>query len=267
MMSADRPGPPLGATFGERELVQRGRLASVIMLMVLCLWLASTPVGLATSNAGHIWVVFAVGLVGIGLALLLNRKGWVTATGLLLIVMVDIGFAFFAWRSGNSLDARAGTFTLLVASEILAAALLNPYAVFFIAATNAALMVGVLYLPGATDASMAELGSSVAIYRAVVVPIILQLLVALVAFLWARSTSNAIRRADRAEDLTTARATIERQAQERMSYTYALDEGNQRVEATIVRFLNGDASARCRIPLGHPMRAGTHVDMLLSRVE
>jgi hypothetical protein len=68
-------------------------------------------------------------------------------------------------------------------------------------------------------------------------PIALQIIIAVVAYLWVRGTDDAIRRADRAEEL----AALEHQMAEQK---HQLDIGIQQLLQTHVRAANGDFTAR-----------------------
>jgi hypothetical protein len=100
-------------------------------------------------------------------------------------------------------------------------------------------------------------GDSIAYAR----PILIQIVGALLLFLWARSTDQAIRRADRAEEIAALEHTLADQKRQ-------LDIGIQQILQTHVRAANGDYTARA--PLGQDnilWQIASSLNNLLSRLQ
>jgi hypothetical protein len=85
-------------------------------------------------------------------------------------------------------------------------------------------------------ASIGQYGVAALIDR----PIALQIIVAVVAFLWVRGTDEAIRRADRAEELAALEHAVAEQRRQ-------LEVGAQQILETHVRVANGDFAARAPV--------------------
>jgi hypothetical protein len=127
-------------------------------------------------------------------------------------------------------------FYLLAGSVLVAASVLAPWWVFVVAVINSALIDASIVLLPHTPALAQVLASNNAqqVYAG---PIVMQGIVALVAYLWASSVHSALRRADRAEEI----AELERREAQRRA---ELEEGVQDLLAVHVRMANGDFNVR-----------------------
>jgi hypothetical protein len=104
-------------------------------------------------------------------------------------------------------------------------------------------------------------GGTLAIVALLSRPIALQIIIAVVAFLWVRGTDQAIRRADRAEEIAALEHTLADQKRQ-------LDIGIQQILQTHVRAANGDYTARA--PLGQDnilWQIASSLNNLLSRLQ
>ncbi len=234
------PRDPLAsAAFADRERARRGRLASVLLLALFAVLLGALWQYLIVDDdhpAMKVVLVVALGLAA--LAGMLNRRGSVAAAGLLLVVLADLPLAAVpATALGGRLDVLAlESFYLLAGSVLVAASLLAPWSVFLVALVNAGLMFATIYALPHTPALDQLLASNNA-QQALIGPVLMQVIVAVVAFLWARSTLSALRRADRAEEI----AALERREIER---TAELEEGVQQLLATHIQLANGNFGVR-----------------------
>src|SRR5579885_638411 len=66
--------PPPGATFAQRDLVRRGRIASAIMLFLACVLALVAPIGVLGPNKQIFFTALTVWVV-IGVCIPLNRTG------------------------------------------------------------------------------------------------------------------------------------------------------------------------------------------------
>jgi hypothetical protein len=250
----DRPS----RTSHEREIARRSALTSWIILGLLIVVLVLVPGGLAAPAT-----LAALGGVAVGLLLIaiLNRMGQVLAAGLLLIGILNaaILYAVAGVQTGLSL-IYLPAFDLFVITVVVAASVLPRGATFLIAALNCGLIVGDFMLqPHAADLQQAvgQFGAVGVLDR----PIALQIIVAVVAYLWARGTDFAHRRADRAEEIAALEHTLADQKRQ-------LDIGIQQILQTHVRAANGDYSARA--PLGQDnllWQIASSLNNLLSRLQ
>jgi hypothetical protein len=213
---------------------------SVFLLVFLVVELGGLYQYLIVDNDHPTMVaVLEVGLVSVALAGLLNRLGRVAFAGALLVAVADLLplAGVHATSFGGRLDVlHLGTFYLLAGSEIVAASVLAPWSVFPVALANSALADATIALMPHTPALASVLASNNAqqVYAG---PLVMQLIVALVAYLWARSTLLALQRADRAEELTA----LEQRELER---TRELEEGVHQLLAIHVQLANGNFAVR-----------------------
>ena len=227
------PEPPASASFTERDLQRRARLASALILGFTLIGLALAPFELHSASS---LVVGAVALLAFAGLVWLNRSGQVNAVGALMLA-VSYGALGFAAAPGGWLNAGSPlTLDLLVVTELITVTILPPVSVLVVAAINCVAILAVItLLPH--DASFAALVAKNAGSALIARALALQLLVAVVAYLWARSALRALRRADRAEEI----AILERREIER---TREIEEGVRQLQATLVQLANGDFSAR-----------------------
>jgi hypothetical protein len=116
---------------------------------------------------------------------------------------------------------------------------------FFCVAHCVFILLDYYFLPHTADLNALVVlwkGDSIAYAR----PILIQIVGALLLFLWARSTDQAIRRADRAEEIAALEHTLADQKRQ-------LDIGIQQILQTHVRAANGDYTARAPL-VGHLRR-------------
>jgi hypothetical protein len=90
-------------------------------------------------------------------------------------------------------------------------------------------------------------------------PLLMQVVVALVAYFWARSVFNALKRADRAEEI----AALERREVER---THELEQGVRELLDVHVQLANGDFQVRAQ-PIRNPLlwQIGSSLNTLIAR--
>lgn len=245
-------------TVEERDLARRSRLASWVILGLLVTDVVLVPGGIAVKTT---LAAVIAGFIGLLIAALLNRQGHVSAAGTVIVLVISCAFIYvMAYLPGGLSLVYLPTFDLLVISTVVAASVLPRVWVFGVAALNIGLVVGDFVLqPHAPDVARAV--HTYGAVSLVVRPIALQIIVAAVAYLWVRGTGDAIRRADRAEELADLEHTIADQKRQ-------LDVGIQQILQTHVRAANGDFSARA--PLGQEnilWQIAASLNNLLSRLQ
>src|SRR5207245_1463190 len=136
-----------------------------------------------------------LGLLICGVAMLFNRGGRATVSSILLIVVIDLGCGLMLLTSPNGLDvANLPVFDVLIVSELIAVSLLPAVSVFPVALVNMLFIIGDIIFQPHTPALNVLLSSSMA-YDAVAQPIGLQIIVAVVTYLWVRSAHLQVARA------------------------------------------------------------------------
>jgi hypothetical protein len=223
----------------DRELARRSDLIAWLTLGLLLALPLLAPIALDDQEA----LLALVGLaLGLGLAIVFNRLGLVTLAGCVLLGVVTGSIC--GYMLAGSLGLTMGqlpNYDLLAVTVVIAASVLPRASTFLVAALSSALIV-TDYLLRPHNANLiadAALYSSVTqqAVSLLVRPIALNLILAVVAYLWVRGTDRAIRRADRAEEL----AVLEERELERAQI---LEEGVRYVRQTISRWAHGNLAAR-----------------------
>lgn len=236
--------PPTNATLAQRELARRGRLTSTILLFVIILIVAMLPIAIFANRI--LFPILLGALLVSFISLFLNRSGKIIVTGVLMVCFVDIGFATGLVTTHGGLGVyNLPTFDLLAISELLAVSLLPPRSVFVVAAANSIFIwIDIAYFRH--DAQLGQLLASSG-YGIVARPIVLQIIVAVVTYLWVRSATQAIARADRAEVIASLEHAIAEQEHAVAQEKRLLDLSIQQIVETHMRAANGDFNAR--VPL------------------
>lgn len=233
------PAPRMGASFGEREQARRGRLIGGLLLALALIELGALFQFVAVDD-DHPLMVRAL-LIALALTVVagfLNRQGYVGWSGLLLVALADLPLVSIpATAIGGQFDTvDLGALYLLAGSLLVAASALAPWSVFVVAVINGALIVALIALMPHTTA-FAQLLASNNAQQALTGPLLMQAIVALVAFFWAQSVLTALKRADRAEEI----AELERREAER---THELEQGVRDLLDVHVQLANGNFHAR-----------------------
>lgn len=241
------PRPAAQTTFAQRELARRGKLASVMLFffMLVIVFLA-LPVGILSAN-GIVVLMVVILLAVITLAAFFNRSGKSNVTGLMVAVALNLALFMVILTSPGGLAASSlSLFDLLVFSELFVASLLSENWVFVAAAVNIVFIIGDLSLqPRAHD--LALIMSTPAAFAVMFRPVALHVVVTVVLWLWVRSATQAIKRADRAEVIAQLQHAIAEQEHAVALQKIQLDESIQQIVEIHRRVANGDFSAR--VPL------------------
>ena len=255
-----RPELPRSVPLALREGARRRQLVSTILLVVAGFQLVSLPGAIKDQSPLALGTV-VLGLLICGVAMLFNRGGKAIVSSILLIVVIDLGCGLMLLTSPMGLDvANLPVFDLLIISELIAVSLLPAVSVFPIALGNILFILGDIGLQPHTSALNQLLASGMA-YDVIVQPIGLQIIVAVVTYLWVRSALRAIARADRAEEV----AELKRRDAER---THQLEMGIQQLLQTQVRAANGDLMARANLGQDNVLwQVGVSLNMLLTRLQ
>ena len=237
------PAEPVdGAPFHERENVRRAQLASVILLVFMLGWIGFIPVGFANGYQSYP-LILLTGLFMFGSLLYLNRRGWVTVVGVFLIVLIDLGFLVFALALPGTLPQRTSIFDILLLGDLISISTLEPGSIFFVALGNLVLVPLAVF--GGNSASVLVTGDVRPVIGLIVQPVIMQLMTAIVAYLWASSVLRSLRRADYAEQSALLRKYDDAERRD-------LEEGLRQLLAAHAALANGNYAIRAPT-LKHPV--------------
>jgi hypothetical protein len=224
-----------GMTLEQRELGRRSRLLSWIILGLFVVDLLLLP--LANGAPGTLAAIIVV-FLGLAAAALLNRYGFVTIAGVFIVMLICGGvLASLATEVNGQLTMFDMPGYDIFALAVVVAASVLPRISAFIVAIATSVIIGVDFnVQGHAPDLVANIQSQ-GVVALLARPIALQIIIAVVAYLWVRGTDIAIRRADRAEEIAAMEHAIADQKRQ-------LDIGVQQILETHVRVANGDFTAR-----------------------
>jgi hypothetical protein len=253
-------------TLQERERMRRSRLLSWLLLGIFVVILLLLP--LAFGDPGTLASELIVAVAGV-VALALNRRGQVTAAGALLVVILcaAIMSSVASFPLGLTVDSLP-VYDLLVIPVVVAASVLPRATAFLIAGLNILLIGLDFFLEQHADNLDAVIhdhrlypSTSLAVVSLLARPIALQVITSLVAYLWVRGTDDAIRRADRAEEIARLEHQISDQRRQ-------LEVGAQQILETHVRVANGDFAARAPVVQDNMLwQVAASLNNLLARLQ
>ncbi len=190
---------PVDAPFAQKEAVRRGILTSKVLCIILTIALCYVPVILSMANSVLI-IVYVFVLFFIALAAPLNRRGKTTLAGLVVIANIEITLVTVLLIYPGGLNVSTlPLLSFLVIPTLLAVSMLPPWSVFPVALCNLTIIyVSILFLPK-VPALQALLSSSPQTIFGI--PTMLQCIVSAISFLWVRGALQAVREANRADEL------------------------------------------------------------------
>jgi len=237
--------PERSASFKEQERFRRGRTGSQIILGLYLLLLISVFTGFIGTNTYLIPIVIG-SVVALIVATILNRIGRISLAGLIVVL------TFIAFPILNVVSTPGGLgmevlplFGLLVLPLLCAVSFLPPWWVFIVALGNCIFT----WYSLTNLLRTAELKAILDIaFAGVITPIILiQVIVAIIAFTWVQGTTQASIRANNAEEIARLEHDLGQQAKVSAQQKQQLESSVQRIVETHMRVANGDYSAR--VPL------------------
>lgn len=256
------PQEPQNSTPQDRERVRAGRLSSIILLIMLCFGLVQIPNALTSSNQ-YFLPILLVAIVFVLGAFVFNRRGYVTGVGIALVVVVEATFILVILTGKPMTPSTLTTFYLIVVTELIAVSLLPAKSVFLVAFCNAAFTCGAIFFKAHT--STLVLVSPANYYNALGSPLALQIIVALVMYLWAQGARLAIERAERVAALESALAERDREVAEQKRQ---LEWGIQQILQTHIQVANGDFTVRAPLARENVLWQVAHgLNNLLSRLQ
>jgi signal transduction histidine kinase len=208
------PAPASDAPMKERETARRAQLTSTFILLSLLALLAVLLGAIIIPN-GILLLVIVIAFVIQGIAMLLTRRGKVMLAGLLVVIWFEVGLTLFLFTLPGGLSvATLPAFYLFVEPELFAVSLLPAWNVFLVVLCNSLLIWMALLIRPHTaelDRLLATSG-----YQVLGQLLLLQLIVAVISYLWVRSSLQAIARAERAEEIGRLHQTIAQQNEQRL---------------------------------------------------
>jgi cell division protein FtsB len=249
-----------------REQARRKQIVSAVLLVIVIFQFAELPGALLMHTAMDIGTV-VLGLALCAVAALFNQFGKVTIVTVLLIAVIDLGCGLMLLTSPMGLNVSdLPVFDVLLVSELIAVSLLPAISVFPVALGNMLFTIVVLMFAPRTMELNMVLNSNMA-YNTILQPLGLQLIVAVVSYIWVRSALRALARADRAEEISQLQRREAELLRREAEFNHSLTQGSEHLLQVLVRAANGDQGVRSALTQDHPLwRIGNALNVLLTRV-
>lgn len=219
------------------KIRRQTRLASSILLVLGLLWVAGAPLGFLSPLGASMTVVFVEGVLVLVLGLAFTRRGWVRATAILLIMSFYAGFVLLQIFAGGSATERAVTFNVLILPLLIAARLLGPRGLLAVTFVNICLMALAVYSwPPTVRDSLTNSGT---LFGVIVQPVTIQIVVALLGYVWVRSLRTTVERATHADELADVNANLRRLSDSALEIARLKSEATVNMSRVLKRPLNG----------------------------
>ena len=230
--------PGCDTSLSARERARLGRLTSAILLAVMTLSALSLPMELATPPL----IFTALFSIATSLcALAVNRKGNVTAAALLIIGSTEIALMAGIWSIP---DQKLDLIWLFVAVVVITSTLLPPLALIpLVVAQCLFALLDFMLQPSTSEYAAIRANNN---YIALVAPILGQVFIAFVSYLWVSSVSQALLRADKAEELAALKQREARRNAEEAERKRELEQGLAQMRFVLSQLANGNFHARVR---------------------
>lgn len=250
----------------QREKTRYARLTTAFSLLLFLLTLLLTPWSLFDSHNAAAPLIALLGLGAVTTALIFNKLGWNIAAASMIVSSTLINVT--GTMITNPLDPSfVPVFSALVIPVILAGALMPPVAALIEGLINCTIILLIALLQKHTLAydQMVRLGmTSVSI----ALPILLQIVVAIVTYVIMNNLLAAIRRADRAEEIVALQSEISEFERKQASDQEQLEKGIALIAQVHADIAAGNLTTR--VPLGseHVLwQIAVPLNNLLNRVQ
>jgi hypothetical protein len=222
-------------SFIRREAERKSRLLSTAVFFLILVVLLIIPATLFIPNRDVLWLCVAVIMFCL-LSLALNHNGKTILAGIIITAVFEVAF-FLTIVSTRPFDvSNLPLYDMLVLPELLVASLLPGNSIFFAGLVNSIFIwIDLVFQP--RTVTLSHYLASPLFYTALVRPVVMQLLVAVVVYIWVRSTLRAIERADKAEMLAHLEHLLAMQKKQ-------LEMGIQEILQTHTAVSNGNLEAR-----------------------
>ncbi|GCF10284.1 hypothetical protein [Dictyobacter arantiisoli] len=241
------PPEPEHATFRQRELVQRGRIASALMLFLAFILLFVGLVAIIGPNKQIANVLYTL-YPAIGLCIFLNRRGWVNIVGIVLTLGMIGGMCMtlFTTATHGGLAPNDTYILFLLFFDILFIGTILPVNYTFLAAAlNILISIYALSFAPHTRALNAMLPT---MYFSMLFRLI-QINVIVPAAIWVLVNIGiiAIKRAGRAEELARLQHDIAQRLREEADKQEALEKSIADISRVHAAVANGNLNARVQL--------------------
>jgi hypothetical protein len=234
------------APLRERENVRISKLTSATLLFEIVY--ITIVIGVAFTNNPHLLPVLIINYLCILIGIVCNRLRYARLAAILAFSTLEIGMFYniFNLSMAGALNSyNLPLFDILVIPELIAVSLFPAWFVLPVGAFNClSIAACLLFLPKTTDLQHALVVAAYNIYER---PIAIQIVTALISYLWVSSAIQGLRRADNADEVNKLTQVLAVQQQAALQEKQLLEEGIQEIVAVHIQVANGNLDAR--VPL------------------
>ncbi len=239
------PEPPASASFVRREIARRVRLFSTVAFFFLIILLIFFPACLFLPNR---LVIYLDGLI-IGITvftLVINRMKRPLLAGVILVIASELVLTAVIVTTLPFDETSIQLYDLYLIVDLLAVSLLRPQTIFALAFCNSLFIYFDLMYQQHTQVLANDLVTQ--FIPVLVRPVGLQIIIAGVAYLWVRSSTQAMTRADRAEMIAALEHTIAEERAYSEQARMQLEESIQQLVKVHIEAVNGQIAAKIPYP-------------------
>lgn len=243
-----------------QEAIPRSHLASILILISLVASIAFIPAAVTSDDLHVVPPVIGLFIVGC-LCIPLNKRGHVTIVGIVIVGSLDAALidSLLSYPRFTLTQNAIPIYDLFVLSDIIAISLLPMRSIFYVSAYHSVFMLADIVLqPHTPDLQVLLTSTS---YSLMIRPLTIQIVVAIVTYLWVRNTLQALKRANQAEVIAQLEHTLAQRQQD-------LDEGIQEILATLIQAANGNTGVRAPLARQSVLwQVGVGLNTLLARLQ
>ncbi len=256
------------ASYGARERLRRGRLASIILLLELIVLVAVLiTIGLPSQNISLlITVVLAILAMGVGI--LANRQGLSTLTSWIVVASLDVAMLFYATSAPGGMSSFSLPMLDLLVEPVVVAAFLFPISSLLLLAGGnilAIVLILTLYPHSPELAARIAAGGQVDMYFR---PIALQVVSGVGLVLLKDRSRRDLQKAQRAEEIVRLQRALAERDHRAAEEKLILDAAIQQIEEIHRKVANGELNARVSLAETAVLSSlGGKLNILLTRYQ
>lgn len=239
------PEPPMNASFVRREIARRVRLFSTVAFFFLIVMIMFFPACIFLPNR---LVIYLDGLI-IAITvftLVLNRMKKPLLAGIILVIASELVLTAVIVTTLPFDETSIQLYDLYLIVDLLAVSLLRPQTIFALALSNSLFIYFDLMYQQHTQVLANDLVTQ--FIPVLARPVGLQIIIAGVAYLWVRSSTRAMTRADRAEMIASLEHTISEERAFSEQARMQLEESIQQLVKAHIEAVNGQIVAKIPYP-------------------
>lgn len=235
------------ATIEDQERLRRSRLLSALFALIIVTLLLTAPTAIPVPTY---WIpLFSLLLLTV-VALLLNRRAYVTLSAVYFLLAIDATLTILMVTLPTGIrNSNIPDFDLFILPTLIGGVVLPRHFVPMLAVLHIGLIITLFTLlphdPLLTqEIAINQKGLA---YAELSDALLIQVVGATIAWLSAWSVDRALIRAGRAEEVAEARRQFNEQAQRIVEQKLRLDHGINVLKEAQARFANGDSTARVKL--------------------